>query len=75
MAIADAHETHRHEPVLAAICRLRGDAVVRPRARLAALDLMASRGLIDVVQHPLTFGIASLYVGTKPPFAEHADGR
>ncbi len=41
----------------------------------AMLDLMTSRGLIDVVQHPLTFGIASLYVGTKPLVAEHADGR
>jgi demethylmenaquinone methyltransferase / 2-methoxy-6-polyprenyl-1,4-benzoquinol methylase len=38
----------------------------------AMLDLMESRGLIGAVQHPLTFGIASLYVGTKP---EHADGR
>lgn len=32
----------------------------------AMLDLMAERGLVDVVQHTLTFGIASLYVGTKP---------
>lgn len=32
----------------------------------AMLDLMASRGLRDPVQHPLTFGIATLYVGTKP---------
>ena len=32
----------------------------------AMLDLMASRGLVDSVQHPLTFGIATLYVGTKP---------
>ncbi len=30
------------------------------------LDLMASRGLTETVQHPLTFGIATLYVGTKP---------
>jgi demethylmenaquinone methyltransferase/2-methoxy-6-polyprenyl-1,4-benzoquinol methylase len=30
------------------------------------LDLLASRGLADVEQHPLTFGIATLYVGTKP---------
>ena len=30
------------------------------------LDLLASRGLTDLVQHPLTFGIATLYVGTKP---------
>ncbi len=30
------------------------------------LDLLASRGLADLRQHPLTFGIATLYVGTKP---------
>jgi demethylmenaquinone methyltransferase/2-methoxy-6-polyprenyl-1,4-benzoquinol methylase len=30
------------------------------------IDLMSSRGLVDPVQHPLTFGIATLYVGTKP---------
>ena len=41
----------------------------------AMLDLMSSRGLVDAVQHPLTFGIASLYVATKPPAAEHGDGR
>ena len=32
----------------------------------AMVDLLASRGLVDVVAHPLTFGIATLYVGTKP---------
>ena len=32
----------------------------------AMLDLLAARGLVDVVEHPLTFGIATLYVGTKP---------
>ena len=32
----------------------------------AMLDLLRSRGLTDLEQHPLTFGIASLYVGTKP---------
>ena len=32
----------------------------------AMLDLLSARGLIDLVQHPLTFGIATLYVGTKP---------
>lgn len=32
----------------------------------AMLDLLRSRGLVDVVAHPLTFGIATLYVGTKP---------
>ena len=30
------------------------------------LDLLASRGLIDMKLHPLTLGIATLYVGTKP---------
>jgi demethylmenaquinone methyltransferase/2-methoxy-6-polyprenyl-1,4-benzoquinol methylase len=32
----------------------------------AMLDLLASRGLTDTAMHPLTFGIATLYVGTKP---------
>ncbi|QEH37061.1 UbiE/COQ5 methyltransferase [Aquisphaera giovannonii] len=31
------------------------------------LDLLGSRGLVDLTMHPLTFGIATLYVGTKPP--------
>lgn len=30
------------------------------------LDLMGSRGLVDLEMHPLTFGIATLYVGVKP---------
>ena len=30
------------------------------------LDLLAQRGLIDLTQTPMTFGIATLYVGTKP---------
>ena len=30
------------------------------------LDLLASRGLVDLKMHPLTLGIATLYVGTKP---------
>lgn len=30
------------------------------------LDLLASRGLIDMKSYPLTLGIATLYVGTKP---------
>lgn len=30
------------------------------------LDLLASRGLIDLQMHPLTLGIATLYVGVKP---------
>jgi demethylmenaquinone methyltransferase/2-methoxy-6-polyprenyl-1,4-benzoquinol methylase len=32
----------------------------------AMLDLLAARGLTDLRLYPLTFGIASLYVGTKP---------
>jgi demethylmenaquinone methyltransferase/2-methoxy-6-polyprenyl-1,4-benzoquinol methylase len=32
----------------------------------AMLDLLAGRGLTDVKQYPLTRGIATLYVGTKP---------
>lgn len=32
----------------------------------AMLDLLAARGLVDLKQHPLTGGIATLYVGTKP---------
>jgi demethylmenaquinone methyltransferase/2-methoxy-6-polyprenyl-1,4-benzoquinol methylase len=32
----------------------------------AMLDLMASRGLRDLKMYPLTFGIATLYVGQKP---------
>jgi len=30
------------------------------------LDLLASRGLVYLKMHPLTFGVATLYVGTKP---------
>lgn len=33
----------------------------------AMLDLLGSRGLVELRQHPLTFGIATLYIGTKPP--------
>jgi demethylmenaquinone methyltransferase / 2-methoxy-6-polyprenyl-1,4-benzoquinol methylase len=32
----------------------------------AMLDLLAARGLTDLVHYPLTFGIATLYVGSKP---------
>jgi demethylmenaquinone methyltransferase/2-methoxy-6-polyprenyl-1,4-benzoquinol methylase len=32
----------------------------------AMLDLLASRGLTELREYPLTFGIATLYVGTKP---------
>ena len=32
----------------------------------AMLDLLASRGLTGLREYPLTFGIATLYVGTKP---------
>ena len=30
------------------------------------LDLLAARGLTDLKMYPLTLGIATLYVGTKP---------
>ena len=30
------------------------------------LDLLAARGLTELKHYPLTRGIASLYVGTKP---------
>jgi demethylmenaquinone methyltransferase/2-methoxy-6-polyprenyl-1,4-benzoquinol methylase len=30
------------------------------------LDLLAARGLTKLEHHPLTGGIATLYVGTKP---------
>jgi demethylmenaquinone methyltransferase/2-methoxy-6-polyprenyl-1,4-benzoquinol methylase len=32
----------------------------------AMLDLLTDRGLTKATMHPLTFGIATLYVGTKP---------
>jgi demethylmenaquinone methyltransferase/2-methoxy-6-polyprenyl-1,4-benzoquinol methylase len=32
----------------------------------AMLDLLATRGLTEVRAYPLTFGIATLYVGVKP---------
>jgi demethylmenaquinone methyltransferase/2-methoxy-6-polyprenyl-1,4-benzoquinol methylase len=32
----------------------------------AMLDLLTARGLIELTHYPLTFGIATLYVGTKP---------
>ena len=32
----------------------------------AMLDLLSARGLVDLREHPLTLGIATLYVGTKP---------
>jgi demethylmenaquinone methyltransferase/2-methoxy-6-polyprenyl-1,4-benzoquinol methylase len=40
----------------------------------AMLDLLASRGLTDLKQYPLTLGIATLYVGLKPaPPAGHSE--
>lgn len=36
----------------------------------AMLDRLAQNGLTDVRQYPLTFGVATLYVGTKPGSAE-----
>jgi demethylmenaquinone methyltransferase/2-methoxy-6-polyprenyl-1,4-benzoquinol methylase len=42
---------------------------------LAMLDLLADRGLIALQFHPLTGGIATLYVGTKPPARrDHSGG-
>jgi demethylmenaquinone methyltransferase / 2-methoxy-6-polyprenyl-1,4-benzoquinol methylase len=38
----------------------------------AMLDLLASRGLVETRMHPLTFGIATLYVGKKPPRGDAA---
>ena len=38
------------------------------------LDLLAARGLGDVRQHPLTFGVATLYVGVKPRRASTGGG-
>jgi demethylmenaquinone methyltransferase/2-methoxy-6-polyprenyl-1,4-benzoquinol methylase len=32
----------------------------------AMLDLLARRGLVSLELHPLTCGVATLYVGTKP---------
>ena len=40
----------------------------------AMLNLLGSRGLIDLAMHPLTFGIATLYVGTKPEKADSPSG-
>ena len=37
----------------------------------AMLDLLAARGLTEVRQYPLTFGIATLYVGVKPGGSPH----
>jgi len=36
----------------------------------ALADKLRQHGLTEVSWHPLTFGIATLYVGTKPPNAE-----
>jgi demethylmenaquinone methyltransferase/2-methoxy-6-polyprenyl-1,4-benzoquinol methylase len=41
----------------------------------AMLDLLAERGLVALESHPLTGGIATLYVGTKPAAArDHSRG-
>jgi demethylmenaquinone methyltransferase/2-methoxy-6-polyprenyl-1,4-benzoquinol methylase len=40
----------------------------------AMLDLLAARGLVETRMYPLTFGIATLYVGVKPPSAPGAKG-
>jgi demethylmenaquinone methyltransferase/2-methoxy-6-polyprenyl-1,4-benzoquinol methylase len=39
------------------------------------LELLASRGLADLTMHPLTLGVATLYVGTKPEPAGRAVAR
>jgi demethylmenaquinone methyltransferase/2-methoxy-6-polyprenyl-1,4-benzoquinol methylase len=39
----------------------------------AMLDLLASRGLVETRMFPLTFGIATLYVGVKPASAPGAE--
>jgi demethylmenaquinone methyltransferase/2-methoxy-6-polyprenyl-1,4-benzoquinol methylase len=39
------------------------------------LDLLASRGLIELRMYPLTLGIATLYVGTKPGSGPAASSR
>jgi len=41
----------------------------------AMLDLLAARGLTELKQHPLTCGIATLYVGTKPAGAGEPDSQ
>jgi demethylmenaquinone methyltransferase/2-methoxy-6-polyprenyl-1,4-benzoquinol methylase len=41
----------------------------------AMVDLLAARGLCEVRQHPLTFGIATLYVGVKPGPSRAAGAR
>ncbi len=41
----------------------------------AMVDLLASRGLTDLERHPLTCGIATLYVGTKPQLGVRAATR
>jgi demethylmenaquinone methyltransferase/2-methoxy-6-polyprenyl-1,4-benzoquinol methylase len=41
----------------------------------AMLSLMSQRGLLSPVQYVLTLGIASLYVGTKPPRNDGSDAR
>jgi demethylmenaquinone methyltransferase / 2-methoxy-6-polyprenyl-1,4-benzoquinol methylase len=40
----------------------------------AMLDLLAQRGLVDLAMHPLTGGIATLYVGTKPAVGRNTSG-
>jgi demethylmenaquinone methyltransferase/2-methoxy-6-polyprenyl-1,4-benzoquinol methylase len=41
----------------------------------AMLDLLAERGLVEVCERRLTFGIASLYVGVKPARTSPTNGR
>jgi len=39
------------------------------------LNLLGSRGLIELRMYPLTLGIATLYVGTKPSKGGASSGR
>ena len=41
----------------------------------AMLDLLSARGLTELKQYPLTYGIATLYVGTKPAGIGESGGK
>jgi demethylmenaquinone methyltransferase/2-methoxy-6-polyprenyl-1,4-benzoquinol methylase len=41
----------------------------------AMLDLLAARGVTELEQYPLTGGIATLYVGTKPLSAAGSENK
>ena len=54
--------SHRHM-TLAQLTECSG---IRRHEVRSFIEMLESRGLIDTRMHPLTFGIATLYVGTKP---------